>query len=305
MKRSGTLASSLRVAASRGKLTETVMATPFFLFFFLFTLLPVAASIVLSFTDFDMVRVPAFVWFENYIRLFIEDDIFLIAVKNTLLFAFVTGPLSYFACLVFAWLINELRPGLRAVLTLLFYAPSIAGNVFFIWIFIFSGDANGLVNSVLIRNGLIQDAIKWLTDPRYSLAVIMLVQLWLSLGVGFLSFIAGLQGIDGSIYEAGAIDGIRNRFQELVYLTLPSMGPMLLFGAVMQIASSFGVSTVCSALAGFPSTDYSAHTVVLHMQDYGTLRFEMGYASAIAVVLFLTMLFIKRVIGRILKRFAT
>jgi multiple sugar transport system permease protein len=304
MKRPSPLRSALRLAATRGKLTEAAMAAPFFLLFSLFTLLPVAASIVLSLTDFDMIRPPSFLGFENYIRLFVEDDVFLIAVKNTLLFAFVTGPLSYFACLVFAWLINELRPGLRAALTLLFYAPSIAGNVFFIWIFIFSGDANGLVNSVLLRNGLIQDAVKWLTDPRYSLAIIMLVQLWLSLGVGFLSFIAGLQGIDGSIYEAGAIDGIRNRFQELVHLTLPSMGPMLLFGAVMQIASSFGVSAVCSALAGFPSTDYAAHTIVLHMQDYGTLRFEMGYASAIAVVLFLTMLLLKRGIGGILKRFA-
>jgi multiple sugar transport system permease protein len=304
MKDAPSLRNSFRVAATRGKLTEAAMAAPFFVLFSLFTLLPVAASIVLSFTDFDMIRVPSLIYFENYIRLFVEDDVFLIAVKNTLLFAFITGPLSYFACLIFAWLINELRPGLRAVLTLLFYAPSIAGNVFFIWIFIFSGDANGLVNSFLIRNGLIQDAVKWLTDPRYSLAIIMLVQLWLSLGVGFLSFIAGLQGIDGSIYEAGAIDGIRNRFQELIHLTLPSMGPMLLFGAVMQIASSFGVSAVCSALAGFPSTDYAAHTIVLHMQDYGTLRFEMGYASAIAVVLFLTMLVLKRGIGGILKRFA-
>jgi len=290
--------------ASSGRLTEAAMIAPFLTFFLLFTILPVAAAIVLSLTDFDMIRMPRFIGFENYVRLFIEDDVYLIAVKNTLVFAMITGPLSYFACLVFAWLINELRPGIRSVMTLLFYAPSIAGNVFFIWIFIFSGDANGLVNSTLLRLGILQDAVKWLTDPRYSLAIIILVQLWLSLGVGFLSFIAGLQSIDPSLYEAGAIDGIRNRFQEFVKLTLPSMGPMLMFGAVMQIAVSFGVSNVCSALAGFPSTDYAAHTIVLHMQDYGTLRFEMGYASAIATLLFLTMLLLKRGISKILSRYA-
>ncbi len=294
----------LRRMASSGRLTEAAMIAPFLTFFLLFTILPVAAAIVLSLTDFDMIRMPRFIGFENYVRLFIEDDVYLIAVKNTLVFAMITGPLSYFACLVFAWLINELRPGIRSVMTLLFYAPSIAGNVFFIWIFIFSGDANGLVNSTLLRLGILQDAVKWLTDPRYSLAIIILVQLWLSLGVGFLSFIAGLQSIDPSLYEAGAIDGIRNRFQEFVKLTLPSMGPMLMFGAVMQIAVSFGVSNVCSALAGFPSTDYAAHTIVLHMQDYGTLRFEMGYASAIATLLFLTMLLLKRGISKILSRYA-
>lgn len=282
---------------------EILMLAPFMIMFAIFTILPVVSSMALSFTNFNMLEVPQFVGLRNFVRLALEDDVFLIAVKNTLIFAFLTGPLSYFACLVFAWLINELTPKIRALMTLLFYAPSIAGNIFFIWLYIFSGDSYGLANGFLMKLGITNEPILWLTDPKYTLKVIIVVQLWLSLGVGFLSFIAGFQSIDKYIYEAGAVDGIRNRFQELVYLTLPAMAPQLMFGAVMQIAASFGVSGVCSALAGFPSTDYSAHTIVLHMQDYGTLRYEMGYASAVATVLFFTMIFVNSFIKKILSKY--
>lgn len=293
----------MKKAGIKANRQEWLMTAPFLILFFVFTIIPVLSSLFLSFTDFNMLELPRFRGLQNYIRLFVEDDIFLIAIKNTLIFAFITGPISYFASLLFAWLINELGPKLRAFMTLIFYAPTIAGNIYFIWLFIFSSDAYGLANSTLMRFGIISEPLLWLTDPRYNLKIIIMVQLWLSLGVGFLSFIAGLQGIDRSIYESGAIDGVRNRFQELVYLTLPSMGPMLMFGAVMQIAASFGVGAVSIALAGFPSTDYSAHTVVLHMQDYGTLRFEMGYASAIAAVLFIVMILTKSLINKLLARY--
>ena len=282
---------------------EWGMLTPFLVFFFVFTVLPILAAMTLSFTDFNMLQLTRFVGFENYTSLFLDDDVFLIAVKNTLLFAFLTGPASYFICLLFAWLINELSRKVRTVMTLVFYAPTIAGNFFVIWTAILSGDRYGLLNSLLMRLGVIDTPIMWLTDPQYTLGVVIVVQLWLSLGVGFLSFVAGFQSIDTSIYEAGAVDGIKNRFQELVHLTLPSMAPMLLFGAVMQISSSFGVGAVSAALAGNPSTDYSAHTVVLHMQDYGTTRYEMGYACAVAVVLFLVMVLTNTLIKKILSRF--
>jgi multiple sugar transport system permease protein len=288
---------------SSNRIVEHLMLIPFLVLFTMFTILPVLSSIGLSFTDFDMLQRPTFQGFSNYMRLFLEDDVFVIALKTTLVFAFITGPVSYFAALIFAWLINELQPRIRSVFTLLFYAPSIAGNVYFMWMFIFSGDSYGIVNGLLQNLGLINDPIQWLTDPRFNLKIIILVQLWLSLGTGFLSFIAGLQAIDTQMYEAGAMDGIRNRFQELVYLTLPSMGPMLLFGAVMQIAASFGAGAVASALAGFPSTDYSAHTIILHAQDYATLRFELGYASAIATVLFFLMISSNRIVRRILGKY--
>ena len=287
----------------RDKLQEGILLSPFLILFAIFTVIPVLSSIILSFTNFNMLEFPTFVGLENYIHLFVEDDVFLIAVKNTLIFAILTGPISYFLALIVAWLINEMRPGIRSAFTLLFYAPSIAGNVFFIWSFIFSSDAYGYANGVLMNLGIINEPVKWFTDPRYMLIIIIIVQLWMSLGVGFLSFVAGLQSIDRSLYEAGAVDGIKNRFQELVYITLPSMGPQLMFGAVMQISASFGVGAVSAALAGFPSTDYAAHTIVLHIQDYGTLRYQMGYASAIAVVLFGAMLLVNSVIKKILNRY--
>lgn len=262
------------------------LMAPYMILFTLFTVLPVITSMFLSFTYYNIIEPPRFIGWENYKILLLEDDVFLISVKNTLMFAFITGPLSYFGALLLAWFINELKPKVRAVATLLFYAPSISANVFFIWTYIFQADSYGFVNSSLMRLGIIKEPIAWLQKPEYNLYIIMLVALWMSLGTGFLAFIAGFQNIDKTLYEAGAIDGIKNRWQELYLITLPSMAPQLVFAAVLQIAASFAVSDVAAQLAGFPSPLYSAHTIVLHMVDYGNIRYEMGYASAIAVVLF-------------------
>lgn len=278
-----------------------MLIAPYILLFTLFTVVPVLTAIALSFTSFDMVNTPTFIGMQNYLRMFLEDEVFIIAVKNTLAFAFITGPISYFLSLLLAWFINELSPKLRAFMTLVFYAPSISGNAFVIWTFIFSSDRYGLINGLLMELGILQEPIRWLTDEKYILTVIIIVQLWMSLGAGFLSFIAGLQSVDRSLYESGAIDGIKNRWQELWHITLPSMKPQLMFGAVMQIASSFAVSNVSSALAGFPSTNYAAHTIVLHAQDVGTVRYEMGYSAAISVVLFIAMIITKKAISAILK----
>nr|WP_260866367.1 sugar ABC transporter permease [Paenibacillus xylanexedens] len=267
-----------------------VLMAPFMLIFFMFTVIPVGISLGLSFFHFNILEFPRFVGWQNYSRLFLNDDVFLIALKNTLLFAVITGPVSYIACFLFAWIINELSPKVRAVMTLVFYAPSISGNVFFIWLIIFSGDSYGYMNGFLMRLGIVLEPIQWLANEKYVLGIVILVQLWLSLGTSFLAFIAGLQTIDRSLVEAGTVDGIKNRWQELWYITLPSMRPQLMFGAVMQITASFAVAEISIALAGFPSVNYAAHTVVTHLMDYGTIRFEMGYASAIATVLFALML---------------
>ncbi len=277
-----------------------LLMLPFLAMFTVFIIIPIISSVVLSFTDFNMLQSPAFTGPNNYIRMFLDDDVFVVAVKNTLVFAVLTGPVSYFLCFFLAWMINDLPAKFRWILTLLFYAPALASNVFYIWTYIFSGDMYGLINSTLIRLGLIMEPIQWLTDAKYVMFVIILVQLWMSLGTGFLAFIAGLQSVDVSLFEAGAIDGIKNRWQQLWYITLPVMKPMLMFGAVMQISTSFSVSTVPMTLAGFPSTDNAAATVVSHMIDHGILRYEMGYASAIAVVLFIVMVLFKNAIGKLL-----
>jgi ABC transporter, permease protein len=279
-----------------------LLMLPFTVLFVLFTVVPVLSSILLSFTDFNMIQPMSFSGWSNYSRMFLDDDVFFIAVKNTLIFAVITGPVSYFLCLALAWMINEFGKVMRTLLTFVFYAPSISGTLYTVWAYIFSGDSNGLVNSALMRLGILYEPVLWLSDTRYMLTVIIIVQLWASLGTSFLAFIAGLQGVDRSLYEAGTIDGIRTRFQELRFITLPSMGPQLMFAAVMQIGAAFGVSTICVALAGNPSTDYGAATIVTHLSDVGTMRYEMGYASAIATVLFITMILVNGVIKRVLKK---
>ena len=250
----------------------------------------------------NMLETPSFIGLKNYAHMFFTDDNFPKSLRNTLVFALLTGPLSYGICLFFAWMINEMPRQLRWLITLIFYAPSISGTLYVIWGYIFSNDSYGLLNAMLIQMGITMEPIKWTVDSRYIMPILIIVQLWLSLGTSFLALIAGLQGVDKSLYEAGAIDGISSRWQELKYLTLPQMKPQLLFGAVMSITSAFSIHEVTVALAGFPSTEYAAHTMVNHMWDYGYQRFEMGYASAIAAVLFLMMLVCRKLINLLLER---
>ncbi len=278
------------------------MLAPFMIFFLIFTVIPVVMSLPISFTDFDVISYPEFVGLSNFYTLFLSDKVFLQSIKVTLIFACFTGPVSYVMCFLLAWLINELPQKLKTIFTLIFYIPSMAG-VYNVWKIIFSGDSYGYLNSVLMDIGIITQPVQWLTDSRYILGVTIAVQLWISLGAGFLALRAGFQNIDRSQYEAGAIEGIKNRWQELFYITIPSMGPQLLFAAVMQIVGSFTAGTVAQNIVGFPSTDYKAHTIMTHAYDYGWVRFEMGYASAICMVLFVLMYIINRIINKILNKY--
>ena len=277
-----------------------MMIAPFMIAFFVFTVIPVVAAMVLSLTDFNMLQTPNWVGFENYKTLFLSDDVFIIAVKNTLIIALITGPLGYIACFIFAWFINELPNRIRAIMTVIFYAPSISGGVYTIWTYILSGDRYGVVNGVLMKLGLLDAPILWLNDTDYMLTCCIIVQLWLSLGTSFLSFLAGFKTVDTTLYEAGAIDGVHNRFQEIWFLTLPQMKPQLLFGAVMQISSSFAVGGVMASLCGNPSVDYATHTIINHIDDYGGVRYELGYACAISTVLLMVMLMVNKVINKVL-----
>lgn len=278
------------------------MVAPYMLIFTLFTVVPVLLSMVISLTNFNLLEIPDFVFLDNYIRLFLDDDIFIIACKNTLIFAVIVGPVSYLMSLMVAWFINELPPKIRAVVTLIFYAPSISGQVYLIWGTLFSGDSYGWVNGILLDLGIITSEIQFFQDAKYVMPLCIVVALWTSLGTSFLSFIAGLQGIDRSMYEAGAVDGVRNRWQELWFITLPSMKPQLMFGAVMAITSAFGFGGVVTALCGFPSVDYAAHTIMHHLDDYGGMRFEVGYSSSIAVVLFAIMIGANMLVKKVLSK---
>lgn len=279
---------------------QFIMIAPFLIFFFLFTILPIISSVALSFTSYDMISSPKFVGLDNYHRMIVNDTVFGVTVKNTLIFAVVAGPMGFLMAFILAWFVNEFSPKVRALLSLMFYAPSLVGNAYFIWKVALSGDSYGYLNSALLSLGVITEPIVWLKDESYLMIIIIIIQLWQSMGVSFLANISGLQNISRDMYEAGAIDGIRNRWQELRYITLPSMSHMLLFSAVMQIQSSFSVSAIAINLAGYPSKSNAVDTIVSLMQDMATVRYELGYASAIAVILFIMMFTTRLVVGKVL-----
>ena len=279
-----------------------VLLAPFLIFFMLMTVLPVIASIFLSFFNFDMVSMPRFAGLENYIRMFLHDDIFPIVLKNTILLAILTGPTGFLLSFVLAWFINEFGRTARTIFSFMFYAPTLAGNAIYIWQIAFSSDSYGYINSLLISLGIITEPIAWLSNTDYIVPLVVIIQLWSGLGISFLSNLSGLQNINTELYEAGSIDGIRNRWQELWYITLPGMKHMLLFSAVMQIASAFSISGIIQSLAGYPTVGYAADTIVSYLTDVGTVKYEMGYACAISVVLFIIMLFTRKLIGKLLDR---
>ncbi len=294
---------SLKIQKSgnfKEQLPMILLAVPFFTFFLVFTVIPIVSSIVLSFTSYDMLSLPKFAGLDNYMRMFVQDEVFGVVVKNTVALAVVVGPAGFLLAFLLAWLVNEFSTGLRTLFSFMFYAPSLVGNAYFIWKIAFSGDSYGYINSLLLSIGITTEPIVWLKSPEYLFTIVIIVQLWQSMGVSFLSNISGLQNVNRDMYEAGAIDGIRNRWQELRYITLPSMSHMLLFSAVMQIQSSFSISAVAVELAGYPSVQHSVDTIVTHMADMATVRYELGYASSIAVILFLMMAITRFVIGKVL-----
>lgn len=280
-----------------------LLLAPFLIMFLVFKLIPVLSSVVLSFTDFNMVQIPNFNGITNYTRLLFSDDVFMKSFKNTLVFALVTGPVGYILSFVVAWLINNFKGKTRSLFTFFVYSPVLGGNIYFIWTYIFSADSKGLLNSALMRLNIISTPIEWLSDTKYNFYICIIVIIWMSFGAGFLSFISGLQSLDPVYYEAAALDGLKNRWQELYYVTFPQMGPQLLFGAVTSISGAFAVGAQNATLTGNPSTDYSTHTMILHMTDYATVRYELGYASAIAVVLFVMMVVTYWFINKILSQF--
>lgn len=268
---------------------DYLFIAPFYLIFCVFTIFPVFAAIYYSFTNFNVLEPAKFLGFANYFRLFMSEKLFFQALKTTLVLAVLTGPLGFLVSFVIAWLITQFRPALRTLFTFIFYIPSMCGTAFVIWHVIFSNDAYGIVNSVLLSLNLIYKPIQWTVDTTVMMPVAVLIILWMSLGTGFLAFIAGLQNVDKAMYEAAAIDGIRNRWQEAWFVTLPAMKNQLMFGAIMSITGAFGVGPVITQMFGNPSADYKLYTLMHLLQDYGGVRFQMGFASTISVVLFAIM----------------
>lgn len=279
-----------------------LLVGPFLVLFFLFTVLPVLSSVVLSFFNFDMVSLPKFIGLGNYVRMLVQDDIFLKVLKNTVVLAILTGPAGFLLAFVLAWMINEFGPFFRTLLSFMFYVPALTGGGLIIWTIIFSGDSYGYLNANLLSLGVITSPVQWLSTENNIVPIVVMVQLWSSMGVSFLANISALQNVNPELYEAGAVDGIRNRWQELWYITLPGMKHMLLFSAVMTIASAFSISHIITQLAGYPTVNYAADTVVSYLSDVGSVKYEMGYASALSVILFILMFSTRRLIVKLLNR---
>jgi len=274
---------------------------PFLVLFFVFVLLPVFVGMGMSLFHYNLLQPAKFAGLANYKALIFDDDVFLLSLQKTILFAVIIGPAGYIASLMMAWVLNQLK--LRSVFSFMFYIPSITSAVAMtvIWQNFFSTDRFGLVNSILLKLNMIDQPILWNQDVRTIFGVCALISVWMSMGNGFLVFLAGFQNLPAEINEQGRIDGIRNRVQELFYLTLPQMKPQLLFGAINSIVTAFAVFDVPMQFAGFPSANYAAHTIVAHMYDFAFVRFQMGYSSAIAVVLFAIMFILGRLCFRLLR----
>lgn len=275
--------------------------SPFLVLFLLFVIIPVLVAVYLSFTNYNMIQPPKWAGWSNYIRLLLDDDVFLLSLKNTFVFALFIGPLGYIMSFLMAWVLNGRR--FKNALALAFYAPSITSSICItqVWLYFFSNDKMGLINHFLLNLGIIAEPILWNQSARFIFPAVILISVWMSMGTGFLVFLAGFQNLPEDVYEAGRIDGIRNRWQELCHLTLPLMKPQLLFGAINTIVGSFGVFDIVVQFAGMPSPNYSAHTIVAHLYDYAFLRFQMGYAAAVAVILFLITFILGQVCMRLFR----
>jgi len=283
--------------------TAYLFLAPYLALFFLFIVLPVAMAVALSFTSFNAVQFPKFIGLKNYVDLFMSDSVFMqYVLPNTLKFSFVVGPVSYILAFLLAWILAQIQRGPRTVFALLIYSPSLTAGAAMqaVWKTLFSGDPEGYVNSFLLRNGWIPQPIQWLQSPDYLMPIMMVVTIWSSMGIGFLAMLAGVLNINYEMYEAGYIDGIANRFQEIVHITIPSMKPQMLFGAVMAVVGTFQAGLIGVQLSGVnPTPGYAGQLIVNHIDDFGFIRYEMGYASAISVVLLLMIWFCSKIVWKL------
>lgn len=282
--------------------TSYLMMSPFLILFSVFTVIPVIVTILMSFTNYNVLEMPDFVGWQNYINLFVHDEIFIKSLSNTIVYALITGPTGYIIAFLVAWILNDMKSVMRTITTFLVYIPTISGTAYTIWKLIFDGDIYGYANSFLLSFGSIEEPIQWLTTEEYILPIIIIVQLWMSMGTGFLAMRAGFSSVDNTLYEAAAVDGIKNRFQELFYITVPAMGPHLMTAAVLQISGMFANATVSTNLVGSPSTNYAGHLIIQHLSDYSGVRYQRGYASAISVILFVMMIAMNKLVLKLINR---
>lgn len=294
---------SRKLSSKENNFNAYIFLAPYLILFTIFIAVPVVVAIALSMTNFNTLEFPDFVGFMNYINLLTQDEVFMqYVLPNTITYALIVGPGGYILSFLIAWALAQLTKTPRTILALIFYSPSITSGIAMnvLWRILFSGDRTGYINSWLIELGIITNPIQWLTGSDYLLAIMIVVALWSSMGVGFLAILAGILNQDQTLYEAAAIDGIKNRFQEVIYITIPSMKPQMLFAAVMSIVNAFQTGMIGVQLSGSnPTPGYAGQLVVNHIEDYGFIRYEMGYASAVSVVLLIFVYIFSKIAKRL------
>lgn len=284
-------------------LSIPAMLVPYWLMFLYFVGLPIMVAIALSFTYFNTVQQPTYIGLTNYINILTQDTVFLRNVlPNTLKFAILVGPMGYMLQFLLAWVLTQVPKWPRTILSLLFYSPSITAGVAMsvIWKIVFSGDQLGYLNNMLLSWGIVSEPVQFLTSPEYLMPIMVIVTLWAGMGIGFLAMMSGILNIDPELFEAGYIDGVRNRFQEIIYITIPSMKPQMLFGAVMSIVTAFSAGSIGVDLTGTnPTPQYAGQLMVNHIEDHGILQYDMGYAAALSVMLLIIIAVFSRVATRL------
>lgn len=239
----------------------------------------------------------------NYIALLTQDDTFMkYVLPNTIQFAVIVGPGGYALAFLLAWMLAQLPKIPRTIFAVILYSPSMTASVAMavVWKALFSGDQTGYLNSFLMGLGVLNEPIQWLQSPQHLMTIMIAVTLWGSMGIGFLAMLAGILEISPELYEAAEIDGMSSRWQEIFYITIPSMKPQMLFGAVMALVGTFQAGAIGVTLSGTnPTPQYAGQLIVNHIEDYGFLRYEMGYAAAVSVVLLLMVLFFTRLATRL------
>lgn len=280
--------------------TGTLLVLPFLILYLVFVIGPIVIAGGMSLTDYNLLETPNFVGFDNYKVLFLEDDVFITAIKNTLIFAVIAGPVGLFMSFILAYIING-KP-FSKLFSLLFYAPALTSGIAMtvVWMYFFSSDRYGFINNILFQLGIINEPLLWNIDGKYILTVVIIISVWMNMGSGFLVFFAGLKNTSKELMEAGKIDGVRNSMQELYYIIIPQMKPQLLFGCINAVTTSLGVFEIAMGVAGFPSPNYAGHTIVAHLYDYAFVRFQMGYAAAVAMVLFLVTFVLGKILTKVL-----
>lgn len=271
------------------KYSTAVLLLPYAILFVVFIVIPVVAAVGLSFTHFNTIEMPKFIGIDNYINLFTKDEVFMQKViPNTIVYAILVGVGGYILSFFLAWSLSQVTKLSRTILAIIIYSPSMTGGVLLstVWSVFFNGDKSGYLNYILLKMNIITEPVLWLQSDKYLLVIMIIVTLWSSMGVGFLAILAGILNVNEELYEAAYIDGVKNRFQEIIYVTIPSAKPQMLFGAVMAIVGTFQSSGIGVALSGAnPTPNYAGQLIVTHIEDYGFIRYEMGYAAAISVVL--------------------